>query len=517
MINLVKLCFSALIFMFGTYVFCFSGQSKPVKKLDDISVEERMYSKSSNLPKGGDAQFSATAPPNTVVTKSKSKNNEQLLLPDFDKVDGNIKGNHVFGRVAIIGAGPSGLAQLRAFQSAEEKGAQVPEVVCFEKQEDWGRQWHYLWRAGLDEYGEFLNVSIYQYLWSGGAKEGLEFADYSFDEHFGKRMPLAPEKELLWDYLAGRVKKYGTRDKIRFRTPVRRIEFNEGKKQFRVVAHDLNNGREYEEFFDHVIVASGRFSTLDTPYFKGFEDFDGQILRAHDYRAASELKDKNILIIGSSHSAGEIGSECWQSGCRSITASHRTASSDIDKNSCQKPLSLLTHVDNDTAYFSDGTNNKADVIILCTGYVHYFPFLEEKLKLRTDNRLAINNLYKGVVWADNPQLFFIGMQDQLFTFNMFDAQAWYVRDAILGRIDIPDRAVMIEDAEDRVKVENALIDVYGAINYQSEYIKELMGFTDYPDCYVDAAKQAFYEWKKHKKNKRKLLSARSKRALSIEP
>ena len=41
-------------------------------------------------------------------------------------------------RVCIIGAGPSGLAQLRAFQSAAEKGAEVPEVVCFEKQADWG-------------------------------------------------------------------------------------------------------------------------------------------------------------------------------------------------------------------------------------------------------------------------------------------------------------------------------------------------------------------------------------------
>ncbi len=41
-------------------------------------------------------------------------------------------------RVGIIGAGPSGLAQLRAFKSAEEKGADVPEVVCFEKQSDWG-------------------------------------------------------------------------------------------------------------------------------------------------------------------------------------------------------------------------------------------------------------------------------------------------------------------------------------------------------------------------------------------
>ena len=41
-------------------------------------------------------------------------------------------------RICIIGAGPSGLAQLRAFQS--EPGGRSPdlEVVCYEKQADWG-------------------------------------------------------------------------------------------------------------------------------------------------------------------------------------------------------------------------------------------------------------------------------------------------------------------------------------------------------------------------------------------
>ena len=57
-------------------------------------------------------------------------------------------------RVAIIGAGPSGMAQLRAFESAERGGADIPELVCFEKQADWGGQWNYTWRTGLDEHGE---------------------------------------------------------------------------------------------------------------------------------------------------------------------------------------------------------------------------------------------------------------------------------------------------------------------------------------------------------------------------
>ena len=83
-------------------------------------------------------------------------------------------------RVAVIGAGPSGLAQLRAFQSAAEKGAEVPEVVCFERQADWGGIWNYTWRTGTDEHGEPVHCSMYRYLWSNGPKECLEFADYTF-------------------------------------------------------------------------------------------------------------------------------------------------------------------------------------------------------------------------------------------------------------------------------------------------------------------------------------------------
>ena len=73
-------------------------------------------------------------------------------------------------RVAILGAGPSGLAQLRAFQSAKANGDDIPEIVCYEKQSDWGGLWNYTWRTGLDQYGEPVHGSMYRYLWSNGLR-----------------------------------------------------------------------------------------------------------------------------------------------------------------------------------------------------------------------------------------------------------------------------------------------------------------------------------------------------------
>ena len=92
----------------------------------------------------------------------------------------------------------------------------------------------------------------------------------------------------------------------------------------------------------------------------------------------------------------------------------------------------LEKVEGRTAHFADGTSKEVDAIILCTGYVHHFPFLPDDLRLKTANRLAASDLYKGVVYVPNPDMFYLGMQDQWFTFNMFDAQAWWVRDVIIG-------------------------------------------------------------------------------------
>ena len=71
-------------------------------------------------------------------------------------------------RVCVIGAGPSGLAQLRAFQSAKANGADIPEIVCYEKQSDWGGLWNYTWHTGTDEHSNNCHGSMYHYLWSNG-------------------------------------------------------------------------------------------------------------------------------------------------------------------------------------------------------------------------------------------------------------------------------------------------------------------------------------------------------------
>lgn len=164
----------------------------------------------------------------------------------------------------------------------------------------------------------------------------------------------------------------------------------------------------------------------------------------------------------------------------------------------QKPL--LTHVENKTAYFKDGTSKEVDAIILCTGYLHYLPFLPDDLRLKTDNRLWPLGLYKGVVWEKNPKLFYLGMQDQFFTFNMFDAQAWYVRDLIMGRLSLPaTTAEMTADSQAWRKREEALTTDESMIRFQADYVQQLINATDYPSFDIEGVIQTFLVWEQHKK------------------
>ena len=401
-------------------------------------------------------------------------------------------------RVAIIGAGPCGLAQLRAFQSAAATGAEIPQLVCYEKQADWGGMWNYTWRTGLDEHGEPVHGSMYRYLWSNGPKECLEFADYTFDEHFGRPMGSYPPREVLWDYIKGRVEKAGVRKYIQFNTTVRQVSFDAESKLFTVTVHDYSKDETSTAEFDYVICASGHFSTPSVPYFEGFEHFGGRVLHAHDFRDALEFKGKDVLIVGSSYSAEDIGSQCYKYGARSITSCYRSAPMGYKWPDNWEEKPLLQRVAGNQAYFADGSHKHIDAVILCTGYKHHFTYLPEDLRLKTDNRQWPLNLYKGIFWENNPGLLYLGMQDQWYSFNMFDAQAWYARDVILGRIALPSQAEMhAEDLAWRER-EEALQNAQEMFEFQGEYIRQLIAATDYPNFDIAAVNQTFLEWKHDK-------------------
>lgn len=397
-------------------------------------------------------------------------------------------------RVGIIGAGPSGLAQLRAFQTAKDAGVEIPEIVCFEKQENWGGLWNYTWRTGLGKYGEPVHGSMYRYLWSNGPKECLEFADYSFDRHFKKPISSYPPRPVLFDYIQGRVEKADVRKYIQFRTAARWVDYDETTKKFHLHVDDLANDTTRTEVLDYLIVATGHFSVPNMPYFEGIEEFPGSVIHAHDFRGAEPYVGKKLLIIGSSYSAEDIGVQCHKHGTPQVTLSYRSNPIGADWPEGMKELPLVERFEGNRAFFSNGESEEFDDVILCTGYQHKFPFLPDAMRLKTQNRMYPDGLYKGVIYQDLPRLIYLGMQDQYYTFNMFDAQAWFARDVILGRIQLPDREARQESIDRWLALEAKIEDPNDDIDFQTAYVRDLIERTDYPDFDLERVADMFKQW-----------------------
>ena len=402
-------------------------------------------------------------------------------------------------RVAIIGAGPSGLAQLRAFKSAKEK-EQTFRKLSVSKSNLTGEDCGTI--PGVPDWMSTENpcMAVCTAICGRmGPRKVLSLPIILLKNILVGPLLRTRHALILFDYIVGRVEKVGVRDMIRFSSSVRHVTYDDASGIFTVVVQEHAKDSEYSEEFDYVIVASGHFSTPNVPHFDGFDSFPGRILHAHDFRDAMEFKGKDILIIGTSYSAEDIGSQCWKYGAKFITVSHRTAPMGFDWPDNWKEVPLLQKVEGNTATFKDGSTRDVDAIILCTGYLHHFPFMAEEMKLKTNNRLYPVNLYNGVVWEYNPKLMYLGMQDQWYTFNMFDAQAWYARDLIMGRLEVPTQPEMHADIEKWREAEDNIPDDYDAIKFQGDYTLHLMAMTDYPDFDTAESDQAFYEWKKHKK------------------
>ena len=375
-------------------------------------------------------------------------------------------------RVAVVGCGPCGMSIFSAFDEAKQQGENVPKLTCFEKQAEPGGLWNFTWRTGLDEYGEPVHGSMYKYLWSNGPRECSEMANYSFEKHFNKSIGSFPPRIVLREYLVGRFNNIKDKD-IRYNTVVRNVEQKE--ETFLVTVENLTSNQRYSEIFDYVVVATGHFSIPNLPTYPGLDKFSGRILHSHDFRNADEFKSKTVLLVGSSYSAEDIALQCHKYGAKKCIVSCRNNPMNFKWPEGIIELPGILKFDHNQCFFVDGSNHKIDDVIFCTGYKHHYPFMENKLKLmNATNILFINHLYKGIFLENNPRVMYVGMQDQYYTFTMFDIQAWYIRDCILGKIKLPKSDEMKAETKTWYDRCLELKSVYEEIDFQRDYINDLL-------------------------------------------
>lgn len=161
-------------------------------------------------------------------------------------------------KVAVIGAGPSGLVTTRELQREGHR------VVVFEKSNQLGGLWAYNPRVetdllSLDPNREIVHSSLYKSLRTNLPRKLMSFSDYSFDcAENGNQLNFPGHEEVL-KFLNKFANDFVINELIRFNTEVVRVapvEFGGNRWIVESKSEELSS----EEVFDSVVICNGHYT-----------------------------------------------------------------------------------------------------------------------------------------------------------------------------------------------------------------------------------------------------------------
>uniref|UniRef100_A0A3Q2NMV5 Flavin-containing monooxygenase n=1 Tax=Fundulus heteroclitus TaxID=8078 RepID=A0A3Q2NMV5_FUNHE len=205
-------------------------------------------------------------------------------------------------RVAVIGAGPSGLTSIKA---CLDEGMQP---TCFESSDDMGGLWKF------KEVSEPNRASIYRSLifltlTINISKEMMCYSDFPIPADYPNYM----HHSKILKYFRMYAEHFKLLQCIRFKTSVKRVmqtpDFSR-TGQWEVVTEN-KDGLEERHVFDAVICCSGHYTYPNLPLkdFPGIETFDGKYLHSWDYKGPEDMHGKRVVVIGIGNSGGDIAVE----------------------------------------------------------------------------------------------------------------------------------------------------------------------------------------------------------------
>jgi Flavin-binding monooxygenase-like len=394
-------------------------------------------------------------------------------------------------QVVVIGAGPAGLATLKALAD------QGIAAVCFDAGDRPGGLWVF----------EGPGSGAYRTLHLNTSRTRTQFADFPMPADW----PDYPSHDRILTYLTGYADHFGLRPAIRHRHVVTRVQRAPGGGwSVEADGPDVRVSMPARA----VVVATGHNSVPRWP--DPPPGLTADQLHSHDYRDPAQLAGRRVLVVGGGNSAMDIAADASHVAARTILSLRRgvwivpkylfgrpsdtlngalakrlpwrlrqvvsqtmlrLATGDPTAHGLPAPrhgflqdhptlsdvlLSRVGHgeitvrgaiadADGRTVEFADGNRDEVDLVVWCTGYRAEIPFLEPP---------ALGDevpLYRHVFHLDEPGLFFVGlMQSTGAALPIVESQARLVAAYLAGDYALPtpaeqraDRATRLRRAEQR--------------------------------------------------------------------
>lgn len=348
-------------------------------------------------------------------------------------------------RVAVIGAGPSGLISLKHLTNFPD----VFEPVAFEQNFWFGGVWRYTDRTENDDFGLPVHSAMYNNLKVNIPKEIMEIPGFPFPKEWNKSYIT---RQQCLEYLNMFANHFNLRKHIQFHTHVHNVqplkEANEdGKTKWLLTFSPVNKMSEVkQEKFDAVFVCNGHDSNPYIPDIAGMDEFEGRKIHSKWFRFEEHFDGLRVAILGC-HFSGEDISMNVAKYAKKVFACHRRMPKEFPpsfpKEIEQRPP--FVRMTKDSVVFPDGSSEKVDAIIFCTGYRYSFPFLNDGLITIKDER--IEPIYKHMVHIEHQNLIFFGIPRQLSYFPHFHEMAKFAIKLLAGKITLPSKEEMRAESE----------------------------------------------------------------------